>query len=80
MKFMDVFLPQCHQAKKKGPELNDIQWNETATSDSMIVTQLFLLLLKKAVYLPQPLKMCYDLGAGQTQRDRDSEGEREREV
>lgn len=31
----------------KSPELDDTQWNETATSDTVIVTLLFLLLFKK---------------------------------
>lgn len=54
----------------KSPELGDIQWNETATSDGMIVTLLFLLLLKKAIYFPQPLKMCYDFRASQRKIER----------
>lgn len=61
---------------RQSPELADIQWNETATSDSVIVTPVIFVALKKARYFPQPLKMCYDFRA--RQRKRDTEWERGR--
>lgn len=75
MKHTDVFLQRCHRVTS--PELDDIQWNETATSDSMIVTLLFLLLLKKKLYTFHSHSKCVMISE---RAKREKETEKEREV
>lgn len=63
---------------RPSPELGDIQWNETATSDSMIVTLLFLLLLKK-LYTFHSRSKCVMISERAKKRERAREaGWRER--
>lgn len=68
--YSNVFLQPCHRVTS--PELDDIQWNETATSDSMIVTLLFLLLSKKKPYTFHSHSKCVMISE-RAKRKRDGE-------
>lgn len=55
---------------RQRPELDDIQWNEAATPDSLIDSLLFLLLFKKSYILSTATQMCYDFRVCQKKWDR----------